>query len=132
MTLQRYDVGLDTLGGKTLEKSLRVIKPGGKVIGIAGPPDPAFAKEIGASGIMKLVITLLSRSIRKQAKARNVTYSFLFMRASGEQLSQITSLLDSGIVRPIIDRKFTFDQTRDALAYVEKGRSKGKVVIKLI
>ncbi len=126
-----YDVVLDSLAGKTLEKSLRVLRPGGKLIGIAGPPDPAFAKEIGAGGIMRLVMGLLSLKIRKRAMARKVTYSFLFMRSSGDQLSQITSLIDSGFMRPIIDRIFSFEETGNALAYVEKGRSKGKVVIKL-
>jgi NADPH:quinone reductase-like Zn-dependent oxidoreductase len=44
--LHDHDVVLDTLGGETLDKSLQVLKPGGKVISIAGPPDPAFAKEL--------------------------------------------------------------------------------------
>jgi NADPH:quinone reductase-like Zn-dependent oxidoreductase len=44
--LRDYDVVLDTLGGETLKKSLRVLKPGGKLISLSGPPDPAFAKEI--------------------------------------------------------------------------------------
>ncbi|OUL80975.1 NADP-dependent oxidoreductase, partial [Paraburkholderia hospita] len=48
-TLKDFDVVLDTQGGNTLERSLRVLKPGGKLIGIAGPPDPDFAAQIGAS-----------------------------------------------------------------------------------
>ncbi|MHA5023710.1 NADP-dependent oxidoreductase, partial [Streptomyces sp. SD35] len=45
--LTGYDLVLDSIGGETLEKSLRVLKPGGKAIGITGPPDPAFAREAG-------------------------------------------------------------------------------------
>jgi NADPH:quinone reductase-like Zn-dependent oxidoreductase len=74
---------------------------------------------------------LLSYRIRKKANRRHVSYSFLFMRASGDQLREISSLIDSGIIRPVVDRVFSFEATKEALAYVEKGRAKGKVIVKL-
>ena len=74
---------------------------------------------------------MLSYGIRSKAKAAGVSYSFLFMRASGEQLRQIAELVDAGAIRPVVDRVFPFDETKEALAYVETGRSKGKVVIKI-
>ena len=129
--LHDYDVVLDTLGGKTLEKSVRVLKPGGKLISIAGPPDPDFAKEIGASWILRLAMRVLSHRIRKEAKRHHVSYSFLFMRPSGDQLREIGSLIDSGAIRPVVDRVFPFESTKEALAYVEKGRAKGKVIVKV-
>ena len=129
--LRDYDVVLDTLGGETLEKSVRVLKPGGKLISISGPPDPAFAKDIGSSWSLRLVMRLLSYRIRKKAKRHQVSYSFLFMRASGDQLREIGSLIDSGIIRPVVDRVFPFESTKEALAYVEKGRAKGKVIVKV-
>src|SRR4051794_20372443 len=88
-----YDVVLDTQGGEILRKSLRVLKPGGQVIGIAGPPDPAFAKEVGAKPIVTLATALLSSGTKRRAKRHHVTYSFLFMRANGTQLQEITALI---------------------------------------
>ena len=129
--LHDYDVVLDTLGGETQQKSLRVLKPGGKLIGITGPPDPDFARDIGLSCVLRLVIRLLSYRIRKKAKRHHVSYLFLFMRASGDQLREIASLIDSGIIRPVVDRVFPFESTKDAMAYVETGRAKGKVVVKV-
>jgi NADPH:quinone reductase-like Zn-dependent oxidoreductase len=129
--LHDYDVVLNSLGRETLEKSLRVLKPGGKLISISGPPDPNFAKGIGSSWILTQVIRLLSYRIRKRANRHHVSYSFLFMRASGDQLREIGSLIDSGIIRPVVDRVFPFESTKEALAYVEKGRTKGKVVVKV-
>lgn len=129
--LKDCDVVLDTQGGNTLEKSLQVLKPGGKLIGIAGPPDPDFAREMGASWFLKTAMWFLSYRIRKAAKRRDVRYSFLFMRADGGQLAQIARLVDAGAIRPVIDRIFAFESTREALAYVETGRAKGKVVIKI-
>jgi NADPH:quinone reductase-like Zn-dependent oxidoreductase len=127
--LRDYDVVLNSLDGETLAKSLRVLKPGGKLISISGPPDPAFAREIGGSWILKPATRLLSYRIRAAAKRRQVSYSFLFMRASGDQLREITSLIDSGVMHPVMDRAFPFESTKEAMAYLEKGRAKGKVVV---
>jgi len=129
--LDDYDVVLHSQDGKTLEKSLRVLKPGGKLISISGPPDPAFAKEAGLNFVLKLVMRLLSFGVRRKAKRLNVSYSFLFIRANGDQLTDITSLIDSGVIRPIVDKIFPFEATNEAMAYVEKGRAKGKVVVKV-
>jgi alcohol dehydrogenase len=129
--LHDYDVVLDTLGGEALTKSLRVLKSGGKLISISGPPDPDFAKEIGATWIVRLAMRMLSYRVRKRAKRHHVSYSFLFMRPSGDQLRQIGSLIDSEIIRPVVDRVFPFEATKAALAYVEKGRTKGKVIVKM-
>jgi NADPH:quinone reductase-like Zn-dependent oxidoreductase len=72
---------------------------------------------------------MLSHRIRKAAERRQVGYSFLFMRADGAQLSEITSLVDAAVINPLMDRVFPFEATKEALAYVEKGRAKGKVVV---
>ena len=129
--LHDYDVVIDTQGGQTLEKSLQVLKPGGKVISVAGPPEPDFAKEFGANWFLIQAMRALSFRIRRKAKRRGVTYSFLFMKASGDQLRELGSLIDSGAIRPVVDQVFPFQSTMEALAYVEKGRAKGKVVVKI-
>lgn len=129
--LRGYDVVLDTLGGAALEKSLRVLKSGGRLISISGPPDPKFAKEIGSNWIVGLAMRLLSHRIRRRAKRHDVSYSFLFMRPCGDQLREIGSLIDSGVIRPVVDRVFPFESTKEALAYLEQGHAKGKVIVKV-
>ena len=104
---------------------------GGKLISISGPPDPDFARDQGLNWFVRQVLRLLSFGIRRKAKRRRISYSFLFMRANGAQLSEITSLIETGIIRPVMDRVFPFEATNDALAYIEAGRSKGKVVVKV-
>lgn len=130
-SLRDYDVVLNSLGPELLEKSLQVLRPGGKLISISGPPDPDFAKDQGLSWFLVQIMRLLSFRIRRNARRRGVDYSFLFMRADGDQLRQIASLIDAGIIAPVVDRVFPFESTRDALAYVETGRAKGKVVVKV-
>lgn len=130
--LKDYDLVLhSSRDKKVLEKSLTLLKPGGMLISLTGPPTPEFAVELGLPWYLKLVMNLLSSKARKLANKLNVTFYFLFMRASGKQLSEITKLIEAGIIRPVIDKVFPFAQTNEAMAYVETGRVKGKTVIEI-
>lgn len=127
--LSGYDLVLHSQDDKALAKSLSVLKPGGQLVSISGPPDLPFAKSLRLSLLLRFVVRMLSWSVLKKAKARGIRYSFLFMRAEGQQLAEIAKLIDLGAIRPVVDKVFPFAQTADALAYVETGRAKGKVVI---
>ncbi|WP_333629840.1 NADP-dependent oxidoreductase [Agrobacterium cavarae] len=127
--LSGYDLVLNSQDARALAKSVNVLRPGGKLISISGPPDVPFAKFLRLNLILRLVMRMLSRGILKKAKSRGVDYSFLFMRAEGQQLQEIAKLIDAGAIRPVVDKVFDFAQTADALAYVETGRAKGKVVV---
>ncbi|WP_213278319.1 NADP-dependent oxidoreductase [Chryseobacterium indologenes] len=129
--LKDYDFVLNSQDTKTLEKSLNVLKDGGKVISISGPPTPVFANEFKLPWYVKFATKLLSSKIRGKAKKLNVYYEFLFMTANGKQLQEITKLIENGIIKPILDRTFLFNQTNEALEYIASGRAKGKVVIKV-
>jgi NADPH:quinone reductase-like Zn-dependent oxidoreductase len=129
--LQDYDVVVNSLGKETLEKSLHVLKPGGKLISISGPPDPDFAADLESGWFLRQLMGILSYRIRKQARRHRVSYSFLFMKANGDQLREITSLIDAGTIHPVVDRIFPLESTGEALSYVETGRAKGKVVVKV-
>lgn len=130
--LRDYDVVLDTQGGKSLDNSLKVLKKGGKLISIAGAPDPQWAKDTHANWLLTVASHLLSFNIRRKAKQVGVSYSFLFMHADADQLHSIAALIDRGVIRPVIDRVFPLQATKDALAYVAEGRAKGKVVVNII
>ncbi len=124
--LSGYDVVLDSLGGENLEKSLTVLKPDGQAISVTGPPDPGFAKQLGAPKFIDVVMGLLSRKVRKHARKLGVSYSFLFMHANGAHLGKLATLYDARHLRPVIDTTFPFDQTLEALGYVEQGRRQGR------
>ena len=127
--LSGYDVVLNSLDGTTLEKSLKVLKPGGKLISISGPPDPAFAKAQGLNPVIRLVLRLMSAGIRRKAKRHGVGYSFLFMHADGAQLGKLGALIDLGSIQAVVDRTFPFESLNDAVDYVDSGRAKGKVFV---
>ena len=130
--LHDYHVVLGTVRGDGIEKSLRILKPKSSVISLIGPPDAAFARGRGMNFFMKFVFGLLSSKIIRQAKKHGVEYSFLFVHPDGHQLTEIGKLIEAGHIYPVIDKVFPFDQTMEALAYLEEGRAKGKVVVKVI
>lgn len=129
--LHGYDLVLNSQDAATLAQSIGVLQPGGSAVSISGPPDPTFAKAIGGNWFIQQAMRLLSLKARRQAKRQRASYSFLFMQANGAQLKQIAELIDAGALRTVVDRVFPFSQTNEALAYVETGRAKGKVVIKI-
>lgn len=129
--LHNYDVVLNSQDTATLKKSLTVLKPNGIMISISGPLDPDFAKAAGLPWILRVLMRLLSFSVRRKAQQLNVNYTFLYMKASGSQLTEITKLVDSGVIQPVVDRVFPFAETNEAMKYIESGRVKGKVIIKM-
>lgn len=129
--LHGYDLVLNSLGSDILEKSLKVLKPGGQLISISGPPTLQFAQEQGLAWPLQQVMRFLSWGIRRKARQLDVSYAFVFMRADGAQLQQITALIEAGIIKPVLDRSFAFADTAEALQYVEQGRAKGKVVVRI-
>jgi NADPH:quinone reductase-like Zn-dependent oxidoreductase len=128
--LSGCDVILDTVGGQTLTRSVEVLKPGGIIVSVSGPPGPEFAREWGLNVPLRLIVGLMSFGIRRRARAAGGRYLFFIMRASGAQLREIAALVEQGAVRPVIDRAFEFENTREALAYAEAGHATGKVVVR--
>jgi NADPH:quinone reductase-like Zn-dependent oxidoreductase len=129
--LHDFDMVLNSLGSDVLEKSLKVLKPGGQLISLSGPPTAQFAQSQGLPWVLGQVMRLLSSGIRRKARKRGVSYAFLFMHADGIQLQKITALIEAGVIKPVIDRSFPFESTAQALRYVDQGRAKGKVTITL-
>lgn len=129
--LSGYDVVLGTVRGDAIEKSLTILKPGGKVVSLVGPLDAAFARARGLNPLLALLFRLMSWKIMRLARQRGATYSFLFVRSDGALLGEIAKLISAGRIRPVIDKVFPFEQAKDALAYLAQGRAKGKVVIKM-
>lgn len=129
--LRGYDVVLGTVKGDGVKKSLQILNPNASVVSLIGPPDAAFARARGMNFVMKFIFGLLSRKIINQARQRGAEYSFLFVHPDGRQLAEIGKLLEESHIRPVIDRVFPFTQTKEALAYLDAGRAKGKVVVQL-
>ncbi len=129
--LQDYDAVLGTVRGDAIEKSLRILKPKSTVVSLIGPPDAVFARARGMNFFMMFLFGLLSRKIIRRAKKRGIAYSFLFVHPDGGQLAEIGELLKAECIRPVIDKVFPFEQAKEALAYLEQGRAKGKVVVQM-
>jgi alcohol dehydrogenase len=126
------DVVLDSAGGDILVRCFECVKPGGVVVSInSSTPSAAFARSWGLNPVVVLAIRVMSRKASAAARRHSARYEYLFVRADGEQLRAITRLVESGVIKPLVDRVYPLQQVRDALAYSESGRATGKVVIKV-
>ncbi|WP_368655004.1 NADP-dependent oxidoreductase [Ornithinibacillus sp. 4-3] len=129
--LENYDAVFDTLGGSTLEKSFRIIKNEGKIVSVSGLPNARFAKEYGSGFFKTLLFSVASSKLTKLEKKHNVQYTFLFMKPSGEQLRIIGNYIETGKIKPVIDKIYSFEDAQKAMEYAESGRAKGKIILKM-
>lgn len=127
--LRGYDMVFDTLGGDALIRSFDVLREGGIVVSVSGPPDLELTRDWPMPLYVRVAIRAISWRVRRIAKQRKCRYRFMLMRPSGAQLAEIAALIDEGVIRPVIDRVYSFDRVGEAIAYSETGRATGKIVI---
>ena len=126
-----YDIVYDTLGGAFTVDAFRLVKRGGAVISLSGPPDRDFARREGAGWLVRAAVWLMSRKVYAASAEAGANYCWFFTEPDGDQLREIAGLVDSGAIKPVIDREFAFEQLPAALSYLEAGRARGKVVLKV-
>lgn len=129
--LENYDAVFDTLGGEILERSFKVIKNGGQIVSLSGLPNARFAKESGLGLLKTILFSVASYKLTTLEKKHNARYTFLFMKSSGDQLNIITKFIESGKIKPVIDKVFSFNDVEKAMEYSESGRAKGKIILKI-
>ncbi|AZA88853.1 NADP-dependent oxidoreductase [Chryseobacterium shandongense] len=105
-----FDFVLDTIGAENIDHSLEVTKEGGSIISIP---------------------TGLNEEVTAKAEAKGVKGYFILVQSSGEDMKQIASLLESGVVKPHVSKVFPFEQMREAHLEQETGRTVGKIVVTL-
>ncbi|AKT42511.1 NADP-dependent oxidoreductase [Chondromyces crocatus] len=128
--LREYDAAFDLIGGDTLLRAFEVVRRGGKIVSIAGLPEPLTAtQDLGRGAGLATLFWFASAGIRFRAWRSGVTYRYLFMHPSGKDLEALATLVDAKKLDVIVDRVFPFAEIAEAFAYLEKGRAKGKVVV---
>jgi NADPH:quinone reductase-like Zn-dependent oxidoreductase len=127
---RRFDAGFDLIGGKTLEQMFEIMKPGTKIVSVAALPEPQTAiRDLGGRPVLSIIFWLISYGIRSRARRAGVSYRYLFMNPSGSDLAVLAELIEQGTLKATIDRTYPLAKIAEALAYVESGRAKGKVVV---
>jgi NADPH:quinone reductase-like Zn-dependent oxidoreductase len=119
------DLVFDTLGDEYTTDAFEIIKQGGKVATIAGPPDAEIAKLMGIKDYK--VPENLAQLIEKKA----AVYKLTWMQPDAEQLNSISKMVEEGTIKPIIDLIYPLEDAIDAYLYVATGRAKGKVIVRM-
>jgi len=131
LTGEQYDFIYDTLGGAYTKDSLALLKEGGRMVSIAGPPDASALTKFGIKGIIKWVALGSYRKLSGIIRKKKLTYHYLYMHSDGKALEEIGSLMEKGKIKAVIDQTWNFVEFPAALAYVEKGHTRGKVVVQV-
>ena len=124
-----YDVVLDSLGGRHTLTAFDLVKPGGTVVSVAGPPDDEMIARFGRSLGQRLAMRWLGRPVRAAARRKRARYFRFLTESDGQALAQVAALVDAGAVRPVIDRIFPYEQAPQAFDYLMQGHARGKVVL---
>jgi NADPH:quinone reductase-like Zn-dependent oxidoreductase len=128
--LSGYDCAFDLLGGDTLARLCKVLSRGGRVVSIAGIPEPMTArKDLGRGSGLAALFWVASLTTRLRAARHGVSYRYLFMHPSGADLAYLASLIEAKKLEVVIDRVFPFAKAKEAISYLETGHAKGKVVL---
>lgn len=126
-----YDIVYDTLGGVFTVDAFGLVKRGGTVISLSGPPDRDFARRENAGLLVRIAVWLMNRKVYAAADKAGAAYCWFFTQPSGDQLRRIAALVEAGAIVPVIDRGFDFAELPQALSYLAAGRARGKVVLKV-
>lgn len=125
-----FDAAFDLIGGQALLQCFAPVKPEERVLSIAGVPEPRTARiDLQRGRLLQALFWAASRAVRARARRCAIDYRYLFMHPSGVDLRVIATLVDAGTLPVKVDRVFAFAQVQDALAYLEAGHAKGKVVV---
>lgn len=125
----QFDIVFDTLGGAATRAAFTVLKPGGCVVSVAGPPDRDFAASVGANPLLAAMMWLIARPVYLRAWHKRARYYRFLTESSGAQLQRLQGEIDATQIRPIIDRIFPFYDAIAALQYAAAGRARGKIVL---
>jgi NADPH:quinone reductase-like Zn-dependent oxidoreductase len=128
---KQFDVVYDTLGGEHTLNSFKVLKPGGRVISIAGDLDDITAKQLKLNRFIRFLLSLKVKKVINTASKLDASYRFHLMSPNGNQLQKLAELYESEIIKPIIDKTYIFMESIQALKYLSKGHAKGKVVVQM-
>ena len=128
--IEPVDGAFDLIGGDTLSRTFGVVKEGGRVVSIAGMPEPRTAtRDLNGRYGLAAMFWFASLKFRAQAKKAGVDYSYLFMHPSGSELTYLAQLAQFGQLSPQIDSRYPFENIGEAMAKLEEGHAKGKIVV---
>jgi len=119
------DIVFDTLGDDYTFEAFEIIKEGGKVTTIVGPPDNESAKQMGISNYE------MPEKLTKLIKEKSAVYKHTWMQPNSKQLNEIKTLVEDGTIKPIVDLIYSFEDGIDAYEYLASGKAKGKVIISM-
>ena len=103
--IQEVDFVIDTLGSKEFKRELSILKKGGRLLSLRTGPNKKFAEKNGFPFWKRKLFSLAGAKYDKLARKEEKEYRFIFVRADGEQLKEITQIVEENNIAPSIDSR---------------------------
>ena len=130
--LRDFDAGFDLVGGSTTGMMFRTLKRGSMLVSIAATPEPVTATvDLHGGFWLRQMFGAISLPLRLRARWHSVRYRYYFMHSNTADLQWLAECCHDRELVPVIDREFQFVEAKEAMGYLEQGRAKGKVVLKM-
>lgn len=124
-----YDIVLDSLGGAHTLDAFGLLKPGGTVVSVAGPPDEEMVARFARGWAMRQAMRWMGRKVRAAARGKQARYFRFLTESNGAQLAGVAAWVDAGAIRPVVDSVFPYEQAPAAFAKLMQGHARGKIVL---
>src|SRR5213082_1584034 len=117
---ERYDVILDNVPNHSLSECRRILNPNGKyvMIGGGGPNDSRWIGPFGRVIKTMVVSPFVSQKM-----------GMMMADANGKDLAVLADMMQSGKLKPVIDKTYKLSEVPAAIRYLEEGHARGKVII---
>lgn len=119
------DIVFDTLGDDYTFEAFDIIKEGGRVATIVGPPDAESAKQMGIENYE------MPEKLTKLIEEKSAKYRHTWMQPNADQLKEIKEMVEDRTIRPVIDLVYSYEDAIKAYQYLATGRAQGKVIVSL-
>lgn len=127
--LKNVDVVYDTIGGKYTSRALSVVKKGGKIISIAGHHDSETLAKLEIAKVFQFLFKVKGCILMFRMWRKSIFYKHVWSYPNQNTLNYIRELVETGKIKPVVDREYQFEDAINALKYLQTNRAKGKVVI---
>ena len=129
--VKEVDVVFDAVGGRYPWKSLTVVKQGGKIISVAGHHDNETLREVGIAWIFRMLFLLKGSLLMLRMRRKGVLYKHVWSYPNQKKLKHLTSLIEGGKLKAVVDRVYAFQDAIEGLLYLCTNRAKGKVIVRI-